>query len=430
MKKTILTTSSIAILASLTFAGQFDNTNYYGSTRDGSNVDGNIINDLSEGDLNYYYGGTVNTVKPGQACGSVNGNIYNNLYGVTIKNYVGANWANDSSGNPSVMGGVSGTIFNNISNSTVKGKFYAGNLSSGPNAKWTVETIGSIETNITNNSYVQEVCVSGGAIVNRVIGNASVNIVDSTVAEIFHNGGTYIGGDCNIKLTNSNVVGNYFYGSGSTNLSSSYDWANPRGINGNLNIILEGSTKVNNDIFATDGDVNGSVNITITDTAIVGGTIYGGNGNAKEKVLNIGGEKSFNGSALKADSFDSVNISSDSIVDISLANISKLSIENGAKVSLASESEFEKLLIRFDDEIFELGGTVDISEIFGDSASVVLSEIESGSSFTILDANQNLFTVGLAGGTLSITSEIPEPSTYAAIIGAIALAFAAYRRRK
>ena len=73
---------------------------------------------------------------------------------------------------------------------------------------------------------------------------------------------------------------------------------------------------------------------------------------------------------------------------------------------------------------------MDISEIFGDSTSIVLSEIENGSSFVVLDAKENLYTVGLNGSALSIVSEIPEPSTYAAILGALALAFAAYRRRK
>lgn len=295
-----------------------------------------------------------------------------------------------------------------------------------------------------------EVSIEGGS-VNFVFGGTSLYTKSGSSSQIGTKGSLAAAVKINVgENAQVNTVIGGSYNSGGDNTAV---------VNGNVEIAVEGKVfdtvvgggygegvKTNGNVFmdirknAQVGDVlgggtngsslKGDITIRVSDNANISGTIYG----AGEGSLVDGSAKllidSFNGSALKADSFDSVKISSDSIVEISLANVSTLSVENGAKVVLASGSAFEKLLVSFDDEIFELGGTVDISEIFGDSTSVVMSEIESGSSFVVLDAKQNLFTVGLNGSTLSITSEIPEPSTYAAILGAIALAFAAYRRRK
>lgn len=46
------------------------------------------------------------------------------------------------------------------------------------------------------------------------------------------------------------------------------------------------------------------------------------------------------------------------------------------------------------------------------------------------DADGNMYDVVLDGNKITAGNVIPEPSTYAAILGAVALAFAAYRRRK
>ena len=69
------------------------------------------------------------------------------------------------------------------------------------------------------------------------------------------------------------------------------------------------------------------------------------------------------------------------------------------------------------------------------SAAVVDSSFKSDASDIIgsgYDSDKFLLNFAWADNTLTatFTSAVPEPATVAAILGAIALAFAAYRRRK
>ena len=72
----------------------------------------------------------------------------------------------------------------------------------------------------------------------------------------------------------------------------------------------------------------------------------------------------------------------------------------------------------------------DLGEIFGDSLTVVASAIETEGDFTVTNASGDEFFAQYIDGNTIIGSMVPEPSTYAAIFGALAIAFAAYRRRK
>ena len=74
------------------------------------------------------------------------------------------------------------------------------------------------------------------------------------------------------------------------------------------------------------------------------------------------------------------------------------------------------------------GTEFDLSSIFGDNTSVVLSAVNN--NIIMSDADGNMYDVVLDGNKITAGNVIPEPSTYAAILGALALAFAAYRRRK
>lgn len=60
---------------------------------------------------------------------------------------------------------------------------------------------------------------------------------------------------------------------------------------------------------------------------------------------------------------------------------------------------------------------------------------EAGASLTVKDSSGqewSLASKDFSDNTLSfvVGSQVPEPATYAAIFGTLALAFAAYRRRK
>ena len=71
----------------------------------------------------------------------------------------------------------------------------------------------------------------------------------------------------------------------------------------------------------------------------------------------------------------------------------------------------------------------DLADVFGDSATIVESALSSDSKFTVTNADGDTFIADYNSGSINIGAAVPEPATWAAIAGALALAFAAYRRR-
>ncbi len=88
------------------------------------------------------------------------------------------------------------------------------------------------------------------------------------------------------------------------------------------------------------------------------------------------------------------------------------------KVELLEGSKVKNIVVEISDEMME-------SETF--DVGVVLSGIsdENLDKISLQNASGELYT-----GTITFTPQVPEPSTYAAIFGAVALGFAIYRRRK
>ena len=143
------------------------------------------------------------------------------------------------------------------------------------------------------------------------------------------------------------------------------------------------------------------------------------------------------GAKIKADKVSASDIFVGS--DSSLAATTSMKVEN--LLSVASDStvsakdiSFEKLQISFLED-FSSGSDVNLNlaDIFGENAGIVAAALESGKEFTVIDANGNEYEAEFdetGGSVIHIGGQIPEPSTYAAIFGALALAVAAYRRRK
>ena len=103
----------------------------------------------------------------------------------------------------------------------------------------------------------------------------------------------------------------------------------------------------------------------------------------------------------------------------------------------ASSISFEKLIVNFAEDFVEgESASVDLNSIFGSSTTVVLTALNSGKEFSVSDShsewNLDSVTFGDDGNVSFVVGSqvVPEPATYAAIFGALALAFAAYRRRK
>ena len=92
----------------------------------------------------------------------------------------------------------------------------------------------------------------------------------------------------------------------------------------------------------------------------------------------------------------------------------------------------DELSISFDGEI---SGVNDIL-LMGDNSTIVMAGYESNeeaqAAFIGLFKDSEGNSVDWAPESVAsfVTAAIPEPSTYAAIFGALAIAFAAYRRRK
>ena len=126
----------------------------------------------------------------------------------------------------------------------------------------------------------------------------------------------------------------------------------------------------------------------------------------------------------------------------SLAATTSMKVEN--LLSVASDStvsakdiSFEKLIVNFAEDFAEGdSASVNLNSIFGDSTTVVLSALNDGKKFSVSDShsewNLDSVTFGNDGNVsfVVVSQVVPEPATYAAIFGALALAFMAYRRRK
>ena len=120
-------------------------------------------------------------------------------------------------------------------------------------------------------------------------------------------------------------------------------------------------------------------------------------------------------------------------IDGELETTKTITVASDATIG-ASSISFEKLQISFSKD-FSSGSdeNLNLADIFGENAGVVAAALESGKEFTVIDANGNEYEAEfdeIGGSVIHIGGQIPEPSTYAAIFGALALALVAYRRRR
>ena len=115
-----------------------------------------------------------------------------------------------------------------------------------------------------------------------------------------------------------------------------------------------------------------------------------------------------------------------SVVGTSVIDTELLSVCDGSTVSLDSNSTLNIAALEVILSDLEKGTTYNLSDIFGDDTGIVLSAVES--NITMSDMQGHSFGAIISEG--GVITAVPEPATYAAIFGALALAFAAYRRRK
>ena len=121
-------------------------------------------------------------------------------------------------------------------------------------------------------------------------------------------------------------------------------------------------------------------------------------------------------------------------VNGTLRTTKTLTVASDASVS-AGDVSFEKLTITFEEDFQENTDiNIDLASIFGSNATIVASALESGKEFTITGNDGKEYNASYSSdsgsGLIHIGPQVPEPSTYAMVLGMIAMALAAYRRSK
>lgn len=255
-------------------------------------------------------------------------------------------------------------------------------------------------------------------------GNAYLSIDSATVKGDVYGGGygieqngvqqvAIIKGDSFITLKNANINGSV-YAAGKGALAS---------IEGNSTVTVLG-TELN--VANISGEGVGQ---------ILNGEEMGKGTVGKLSILAFGNSsESFNGTVYaNIDSFDRMEISNAN-TDVTFANafdVEVLSVLADTSVTLADGTSIDRLNLVLNSDFIE-GETLryNLADIFGDSLTVVASAIENEGAFTVTNAQGSEFFAQYADGNISVGSAVPEPAAYAAIFGALALAFAACRKRR
>lgn len=467
--------------------GNIDGTDYNGD------IAANFSDlDLSKNSVPYNYVVGGNATTSGYT-GAVNGSIDMTLSNVNLGangcivggNYSYPNWG---AGIEGTVGGISGNITMNLNNVQAY-NVYGGNMISSvvKEADYSrlpqgVENltinIDGADTNIARavrgsnayNGYNDTAALASTAIKNTVInmkngyvgtimpvtggsyaGNSQINVSGGKVGTIIGSIGGIVGGNYGIRISGGEITGNVVGGFEATEGDRNYS-----AVKGNVAITVGSSAnavKIGGNIIA--GGMDSATTIEgNTRVAFVGkgenldfaGTVYG-TGMDGSKVIGTAtiafgdGEQSFTGNfdATLSD-FDILSVGQGSNVLLSQSvSVDILSICTNAKIGFAEtparaaqELSFNKLEVVLGDD-FKQGDSIDFAEMLG--SSVALSTL-TADSISVVDSSGSRveeFKVATdADGNITGVTDIvvvPEPALFAAILGALALAFSAKKRR-
>lgn len=240
--------------------------------------------------------------------------------------------------------------------------------------------------------------------------------------------------DVSVTLSNAEVAGDVYGGL--------YAEDGASGTVGNVRLAVSGGS-ISGDIYAggygAGSVVGGDAEVVFSGSSKFAGTVYGGGAggasvNGQSRVVFGSDGAAYRGVFMGGISgADAVEISAGSSVFFANSfDVEKLSVDSSSTVYLADGTAFGELSIAFGDETFSQGDNFefDMSGVFTDE-SVVVSALDSGALLTVLDAAGREWRAAYdsAASVISIGGQIPEPSVYAAILGALSLAAAAVRRR-
>lgn len=313
---------------------------------------------------------------------------------------------------------------------------------------------GSVSLEIKNGAQIADGSnVRAVGLAGHVYGDTYITVSgsDTVLGKHLYAGserGSIIEGDAHILVDGATIKGDIYGGGYGIEQNGAKEVAI---IKGNSFTTLKNAT-VNGTVFAAGkgalASIEGNSTVTVIGTELNVSRISGG---GEGQILNdaemgkgtVGGisiltfgnaDESFNGTvSAQIDEFDRMEIlnTNSNVTFTNAFEVETLSVQADTSVTLADGTLVERLNIVFDSDFVE-GDTFsyDLGEIFGDSLTVVASAIETEGDFTVTNASGDEFFAQYIDGNTIIGSMVPEPSTYAAIFGALALAFVAYRRRK
>ena len=201
---------------------------------------------------------------------------------------------------------------------------------------------------------------------------------------------------------------------------------------------------VNGSLFSKEnfGISNSGTRAEICNVILGNGTIYSTgvydwDNVGQEAVLPLNAE---NKGLILANANDKLTINGgNATLDVnSKVSNGQIVFENGGKLDIADSTE---LIIDGSIEFIVDSENVDLSDIigFGEDATIVIADAQDQQAaldafWAMIKYNDNgelkTATVSDLHGLLDNITPVPEPAAYAAIFGALALALAAYKRRK
>lgn len=448
------------------FGGGYSSDGNNTSQASNTVVWGNTNVDVSGGKVGNVYGGNyVNEAFGyGSALGEVKGNTNIVITGGSIENVFGGGLTERVSGAEglTVKTSVLGDTNIVISDTAISGNVYGGG--NGQDSS----VLGNSNITLTGNASVGGIISGNGANGATVNGTKTLNIGTSessytggstlNIGE-FDNINVFASGNP-VSLNTNSFDGVFSLNSGTVNINNALN-ANSITVNSGaalgLNIAGNNTLANSNLILRNNGTIimtaNANLeagNYTVSAAGITDfGNVKAYGGTFAENTFVVSEAKLMNldvqGDAITLSNNGRVMLS-DSQTQISMAFNSTSATVNSVTTTTDSlietvGSEFVKIGAYDFDVSMQAGDTVVLSFLIGDATL-------SLDNFTIFHKSENgqweeaddVSNLNYDGEYLSFvvshfseygfTAAVPEPSTYAAILGAIALAFAAYRRRK
>lgn len=197
---------------------------------------------------------------------------------------------------------------------------------------------------------------------------------------------------------------------------------------GQLNLTGDRSDLAGNDATYK---ISGAMNLhNVEFTAAGSVTAYTLSGSGTGHIA-FTGNTSFKGTSLIVQNSASISVLDNSTVELDSLNATNLIVSNDARVTVSSAGA-----IKVNSLTLLLNGSepLDFADIFktDDGTSIVFSA--ASTDITVADGEGNSYENVLFAyddnGNITGIAAVPEPAAFAAVLGALALAFAARRRRK